>query len=83
MKIKKYGDIFWFIISLLLILMGIYLIVEDKAILSRNQRFQKDTVYGGYFLIILGAIFSLVWFYTISPFSSFRKFFEGGKKQKK
>ncbi|MEM9832382.1 MAG: hypothetical protein AAF944_17250 [Bacteroidota bacterium] len=68
--------------SLFFLVVGVKMIVEDKVAFGYNRALQPSG-YGGHLLIIAGIIFLVVTYFSLSPFSKFRQFFEGKPEVKK
>ena len=70
------------ILAVLFIVGGIIMLVKDLVAVGINRALQFSAV-GGYLLILVGLVFLLVTYFSLSPFSKIRQFFEGGIKGKK
>ena len=66
----------FFLISILLILIGIYLLINNNAIIGTKRNLELNVV-GGPLIIFVGLIFLYVSYHSLSPFGKFRRFFEG------
>jgi phosphotransferase system glucose/maltose/N-acetylglucosamine-specific IIC component len=79
---KRSGEVLYLVISILLSISGLTMLIGDKAVLGIDYLTQLPSGYSGYFLILIGTIFFVIYYFTLSPFSRIRKFFEGGSKIK-
>ncbi|SMD45744.1 hypothetical protein SAMN00777080_4409 [Aquiflexum balticum DSM 16537] len=71
---KKQNILFIFplVLSVLFILLGGVMIVKDLAAYGVNSRTLKLSGLGGHLLILIGIIFLVVTYYSLSPFSWIR-----------
>lgn len=69
--------------ALLFIIGGIIMIAKDLVAFGVNSRTQMLSGFGGHLLILIGSIFMVVAYYSLSPFSRIRRFFEGGLENEK
>ncbi|WP_420581310.1 hypothetical protein [Reichenbachiella sp.] len=79
-KKNKYGDLFYLVLGLLLLLLGLGMIVSGKVVVGIDYLTQLGSGYSGYFLLLIGVVVILVYYYTLPPFGAIRKFFEGRLK---
>jgi hypothetical protein len=83
MKSSK-PDLFVFLtLALQCIIGGIIMISKDLVAVGVNSRTLSVSGFGGHLLILGGCIFLVVAYYTLSPFSKIRSYFEGGTKKGK
>lgn len=79
----KLSDVFFqFIVALMLILSGVFLLIKKLVVGGIYSRNNQETGFGGWLLILFGVILLVVAYYTLSPFSKIRQFFEGNSKNK-
>jgi hypothetical protein len=74
------------ILALLFIVGGVAMLVKDQVAVGINSRTTQFSAVGGFLLIFIGIIFLIVSYYSLSPNSKIREFFEGEiiiKKSKK
>ena len=64
------------------ILSGVYLLVNRLVVGGTYARNNQVTGFGGWFLILFGVIFLIIAYYSLSPFSKIRQFFERKSKTK-
>jgi hypothetical protein len=85
MKKKKssYGYVIPLFYGLLFIVGGIFMIAKNRVAFGINSRTLSLSGFGGHLLILIGCIFLVVAYYSLSPFSKTRKFFEGGLGKEK
>lgn len=67
----------------LMICFLIYMLVRGLAVAGVSGRALQKTGFGGHLVIFLGVVFLVVAYYSLSPFSKVRRFFEGGLKRRK
>lgn len=60
---------------------GIVMIAKDLVAIGIDRTLQK-TGFGGYLPILIGIVFLIVTYYSLSPFSKVREFFEKRRKKK-
>ena len=78
MKSSK-TDLFVFLtLALQFIIGGIIMLSKDLVAVGVNSRTLSVSGFGGHLLILIGCIFLIVAYYTLSPFSKIRRFIEGG-----
>ncbi|GEM_PF-2942128 len=74
------------LLSVVFVFSGIYSLIHEKVFVGVSMRTQLITVIGGPILIFVGLVFFFVSYFGFSPYSKFRRFFEGavtkGKKSK-
>jgi Zn-dependent protease with chaperone function len=80
MNKKKESD-FWnyspfLALAIMFILWGMYMIINENYGSSIDSWSLQYTATGGELLILLGVIFLIVAYYSLSPFSKVREFFE-------
>lgn len=63
--------------GVLLIIWGIIMLVNDLVGYGVHYLTQQFTAGGGWLLILIGLILLGVSYFSLSPFSKIRKFFEG------
>lgn len=56
---------------------GLYLTINNLVIVGMSSRTLQPTAKGGELFILVGLIFLVVTYYSISPFSRLRQFIEG------
>ena len=62
---------------------GIYLIIRNKYTIGIDHLTQKGTATSGHYFLLFGLIFFVVAYFTLSPYSKVRGFFENRRKTKK
>lgn len=77
MKKKSSVPTFTLILSLLFIAMGVTMIAKNLVAVGINSRTLQPSGFGGALLILIGIIFLIVSYFSLSPFSKIRQFFEG------
>jgi NhaP-type Na+/H+ or K+/H+ antiporter len=65
----------FFVLSTIFILIGIYMSMNNIAIIGTKRNLELNVV-GGSSIIFVGLIFLYVSYHSLSPFSKFRSFFE-------
>jgi hypothetical protein len=60
---------------------GIVMIAKDLVAIGINRTLQK-TGFGGCLPILIGIVFLIVTYYSLSPYSRIREFFEKRRKKK-
>ncbi len=80
-KDRVWGLVGMIVFSLFLIGWGIYLMVSNKYAKGYDHYTQQATGSGGEYFILFGIIFGIVTYFTLSPFSKFRSFFERRRKK--
>lgn len=82
MKYKtKFMDFFPTLLSsVIFILSGVVMIVNNTVAVGVNSRTLQSSGFGGWLLIFIGLIFLVVTYNSISPFSKIRNLFESQKK---
>jgi len=71
--------LFCFIIGTLLIVTGVVMLVFDIVKVGRHYLTQQKGTIGGTIVILLGFLTGIVGYFSLSPFSKIREFFEGGR----
>ena len=69
--------------SIVCIVAGIWMILNNKVGIGIDGLTQQLTSGGGPLLILIGFILLGVTYFSLSPFSKLRQFFEGSSKRKK
>jgi hypothetical protein len=82
MKSNNYNVLALISLGTLFVIGGIIMIINRLVAVGVNSRTLKLSGFGGYLLILVGVIFLYVGYISISPFSKFRSFLEGGSKKK-
>jgi hypothetical protein len=70
-------------LSLLFIGVGLYLLIGNLIIVGTDARYPQPTANGGEMFLIVGLIFLIVTYFSLSPFSRLRQCIEGKTKLKK
>jgi len=73
--------IFYFIIGCLLILTGIYMLINDVIGVGRHYLTQQPSVLGGWLVIFVGVLILVIGYFSLSPFSKIRNFFKKRTKR--
>ena len=73
----KWESLLCFSIAIIMILLGILMIVLDHVISGKHYLTQQNSTIGGVSIILIGIIILIVGYYSLSPFSKIREFFEG------
>ncbi|RIJ42476.1 hypothetical protein D1627_00990 [Pontibacter oryzae] len=81
-KKDRIGTISSFIMAIVFIIWGIKMIVYKLVAIGVNSRTLSPSGFGGELLILIGLIFLVVAYYSLSPFSKIRQFFEGDFKNR-
>jgi len=76
---KNYDFLSMLLVSLLLISTGVVMIIRNLAAVGMNSRSLQPSGFGGHYLILIGIIFMVVAYYSLSPFSKLRSFFSGNR----
>src|SRR5688572_12700589 len=71
------------ILSLLFIGVGLYLLMGNLIVVGTDARYPQATANGGEIFLIVGLIFLIVTYFTLSPFSRLRQLIEGKTKLKR
>ncbi|MEQ9304841.1 MAG: hypothetical protein RJQ14_13115 [Marinoscillum sp.] len=71
---RNWDFIFYFSISILLLLCGIYLMIAGKVIAGIDGLTQQFSTTGGELIILMAVIFMVVSYNTLSPFGPIRTF---------
>jgi choline-glycine betaine transporter len=84
LKFKTHKSLFinTLVAAFICLVSGIWMLVNNKVAVGIHSRTFSASGYGGHFLILASLIFFVVAYFTLSPFSKIRRFFEEGKKQK-
>lgn len=83
MKKGSKGYIIPLAYAALFIIGGIFMIVKNLVAFGVNSRTLSPSGFGGHLLILIGCIFLVVAYYSLSPFSKVRRFFEGDSGKEK
>jgi hypothetical protein len=67
--------------GLVFMYMGIKMIIKDLHFIGINSRTLQETGFGGYLLLVIGAISIVVGYYALSPYSWLRQLFKKKKKK--
>lgn len=59
------------------------MIAKNLYAYNVRARYGSYSATGGHLIILVGIIFLIVSYFSLSPFSKIRKFFEGGVKRSK
>jgi hypothetical protein len=70
-------------LSILFIGFGLYLTINSLIVVGTFSRTMQPTAKGGGIYILVGLIFLVVTYFSISPFSRVRQFIEGKTRIKK
>ena len=78
MKVKEdiWTSIAVFLGAIISISFGIWMIYNDKVGIGTHGLSQQQTGSGGELLILIGILFLVVTYFTLSPFSLIRKFID-------
>ena len=84
---KKKSD-FWvyfsgLLLGLVFVIWGLIMIIKNLYGSGISRRFMSYTATGGELFVFIGIIFLIFSYFSISPFSKFRKFIEGPLRKKK
>ncbi|MDH5608159.1 MAG: hypothetical protein OEY56_01660 [Cyclobacteriaceae bacterium] len=82
-KKKESGEIIYLLVGIMLITLGVFMISKGLVVGGFDYLAQQPTAYGGSLLIVVGIVFLVVYYYTLSPFGKVRRFFENSKNKKK
>lgn len=82
-RIKISTVLFQFAIAIVFIGSGIFMLIRNLVIGGVYARTNQITGFGGWFLILFGLVFLVVAYFSLSPFSPIREFFEGDKSKRK
>lgn len=77
------GTISLFLLAIIFILWGIKMIATNLVAVGINSRTLFLSGFGGEYLILIGSIFLVVAYYSLSPLGRIRQFFEGSYKHRK
>ncbi|PTX22307.1 hypothetical protein C8N40_101129 [Pontibacter mucosus] len=82
-KADNVSTISFFLIAIVLIIWGIKMIVKNLVAVGINSRTLSLSGFGGEYLILMGLIFLVVAYYSLSPLGKIRQFLEGDFKNRK
>ena len=71
------GFLPFLLLAVLFILGGVTMEVKNQVAVGFSSRTKQFTAVGGYLLIFIGSVFLIVSYYSLSPNSKIREFFEG------
>lgn len=83
MKESKWSFMPTLLLSMLLIIPGVIMIIKKMVGVGFRAMYAKNSGAGGELFIFVGIIFLVVTYFSISPFSKLRQFFEGSTRRKK
>lgn len=69
-----------FLLGAISIVTGVVMVINHIVVAGINSRTLQYSGFGGYLLILVGVIFLIVSYYSLSPFSKIRRFFNKNKK---
>lgn len=72
-----------FIIAAIFLCAGLFMLIRNLVASGVNSRNNQFTGFDGWFLLLFGIIFLAVSYFSLSPFSPMREFFEGNKRKGK
>jgi len=75
--------LFYLVIGLLLVGSGILMLAFDIVKIGRHYLTQQQGTIGGTIVIFIGLLIVLVGYFSLSPVSKIREFFEGKSRIKK
>ncbi len=84
MKKKEEGNISkigGFLLAIYFIAGGLIMLRDDLVAFSVNSRTLSPSGFGGHLLILVGLIFLVVAYFSLSPFGKIRRFFEGDERK--
>jgi len=84
MKHKSNISTIWISLTLGIgfLIIGIAMITNDLVAVGINRTMQESG-FGGYLLLLIGIVFIVVTYFSLSPFSRIRKFLEDNWKKRK
>lgn len=73
---RKYGMATILLSGLVLIGWGIYRVIYNVVGAGFNGQTQELSAAGGEYLILMGAVCIIVWYFSLSPFSKIKQLFK-------
>jgi amino acid transporter len=82
-RIKISSALFQFVIAIVFMGSGIFMLIRNLVVGGVYARTNQTSGFGGWFLMLFGLVFLVVAYFSLSPFSRMREFFEGNKSKGK
>ena len=82
-KTKVSGVLATLILGFGFLICGVVMIAKDLVAVGINIRTMQESGFGGYLLLLIGIVFLIVTYFSLSPFGRIRKFFEDDSKKRK
>jgi len=70
-----------FLLGAMSIVTGVVMVINHIVVAGINSRTLQYSGFGGYLLILVGIIFLIISYYSLSPYSKIRRFFNKRKKR--
>ncbi len=80
---NRFSGFIYFLMGSLLLIAGILMLAYDIHKVGQHYLTQQQTAVGGLFVIFVSLVILLVGYFSLSPFSKLREFFEGTSSKRK